>query len=189
MGLRERRAAGRERGARRGAAAVAAGACALYLGAALLVTWPTVTHLGSAFGAAGQEGHGGPSPGDHLQAAYNLWLPGDQLLHGRAPWGDAYQFQPESPERLNPAGWPLGVVFWPLERLVGVVLAWNLLGLLLYVVAGGVTALWLRALGLATGAAVVGGLAFAIAPYRVAQSTEHLLGPLSILLPAALLAW
>jgi len=153
------------------------------------VTWPTAAHLGSSFGGRGQAGHGGPSPGDHLQAVYNLWLPGDQLVHGRAPWLDAYEFQPESPERVNPAGWPLGLVFWPLERLLGPVLAWNLLGLALYVVAGGVTALWLRALGVSVGAAVVGGLVFAIAPYRVAQSTEHLLGPLSILLPAALWAW
>jgi hypothetical protein len=153
------------------------------------VTWPTVAHLGTSFGATGQPGHGGPSPGDHLQAVYNLWLPGDQLVHGRAPWRDAYQFQPESPERVNPAGWPLGAIFWPLEELLGAVLAWNMLGLALYVVAGGVTALWLRALGLGTIAAAVGGLVFAIAPYRVAQSTEHLLGPLSILLPTALLAW
>ena len=153
------------------------------------MTWPTASHLGSSFGARGQPGHGGPSPGDHLQAVYNLWLPGDQLVHGRAPWRDAYEFQPESPERVNPAGWPLAIAFCPLERLLGDVLAWNLLGLALYVVAGGVTALWLRALGVSVGAAIVGGLAFAIAPYRVAQSTEHLLGPISILLPAALWAW
>ena len=189
MGLRRWRAAGPGRDPRRRARAVALGACALYLGAALLVTWPTVRHLDSSFGARGQAGHGGPSPGDHLQAVYNLWLPGDQLVHGRAPWLDAYEFQPETAERVNPAGWPLGLVFWPLERLLGAVLAWNLLGLALYVLAGGVTALWLRALGVSRGAAVVGGLVFAIAPYRVAQSTEHLLGPISILLPAALLAW
>jgi hypothetical protein len=189
MGVRGRRASRRGRDARRRARLVALGAATLYLGAALLVTWPTVAHLGSSFGAAGRPGHGGPSPGDHLQAVYNIWLPGDQLVHGRAPWRDAYQFQPESPQRVNPAGWPLAPVFWPLEELLGAVLAWNLLGLALYVVAGGVTSLWLRALGLDIGAAVVGGLVFAIAPYRVAQSTEHLLGPLSILLPAALLAW
>ena len=32
----------------------------------------------------------------------------------------------------------------------------------------------------------MGGLAFALAPYRVAQSTGHLLGPISMLLPLAL---
>ena len=58
--------------------------------------------------------------------------------------------------------------------------------LLTYVGAGGLAALWLRALGLPLAAALVGGLAFALAPYRVAQSTGHLLGPISMLLPLAL---
>ena len=40
----------------------------------------------------------------------------------------------------------------------------------------------------AFGAALAGGLAFELAPYRVAQSTGHLLGLVSFLLPGALLA-
>jgi hypothetical protein len=47
---------------------------------------------------------------------------------------------------------------------------------------------WLRELALPRGPALVGGLAFAIAPYRVEQSVGHLLGPISILLAAALWA-
>src|SRR5207249_5975606 len=39
------------------------------------------------------------------------------------------------------------------------------------------------------GAALAGGLAFAIAPYRVQQSVGHLLGPISILLPLSLWAF
>ena len=188
MGLRGQRASGRGRDPR-GRARLVALALALYLGAGVVATWPTVTHLRSDFGAAGQERRGGPAPGDHLQAVYNLWLLGDQLEHGRAPWRDRYSFQPESAERVNFAAWPLGVPFWPLERLFGPVAAWNLLGLLLYGAAGGLTAWWLRALGLPVGPALVGGLAFALAPYRVSQSVEHLLGPISVLLPGALLAF
>ena len=45
-----------------------------------------------------------------------------------------------------------------------------------------------RALGLARSAALAGGLVFALAPYRVGQSTGHLLGLIAFLLPAALLA-
>lgn len=60
--------------------------------------------------------------------------------------------------------------------------------LLTYIGAGGLAALWLRALGLGRGAALAGGLAFALAPYRVAQSTGHLLGPVSMLLPLSLWA-
>ncbi len=90
--------------------------------------------------------------------------------------------------RVNAAGWPFAVVFGPLEALFGTVAGWNLFVLLTYVGAGGFAALWLRALGLPLGAALVGGLAFALAPYRVAQSTGHLLGPISMLLPLALYA-
>ena len=48
---------------------------------------------------------------------------------------------------------------------------------------------WLRELGLPRGPALAGGLAFAIAPYRVEQSVGHLLGPISILLPLSLWAF
>jgi hypothetical protein len=187
MGLRGQRAPGRGRDSR-GRGRVVALALALYLAAGVVATWPSARHLGSEFAAAGQAGNGGPSPGDHLQAVYNLWLLGDQLEHGRVPWRDHYSFQPEAPQRANFAAWPLGVPFWPLERLFGPVAAWNLLQLLLYAAAGGLSCWWLRVLGLPLGAALAGGLAFAIAPYRVSQSVEHLLGPISVLLPGALLA-
>ena len=87
---------------------------------------------------------------------------------------------------MNFAGWPFAAVFGPLQALFGTVAGWNLFVLLTYVGAGGFAALWLRALGLPLGAALAGGLAFALAPYRVAQSTGHLLGPISMLLPLAL---
>jgi hypothetical protein len=126
------------------------------------------------------------TPGDHLQTAYALWLPGHQLGRGAAPWLDPYSFQPEVEPRVNVAGWPFAAVFGPLQALFGTVGGWNLFVLLTYVGAGGFAALWLRSLGLELGPALVGGLAFALAPYRVAQSTGHLLGPISMLLPLAL---
>jgi hypothetical protein len=126
------------------------------------------------------------TPGDHLQTAYNLWLPGDQLVRGEAPWLDPYSFQPELEPRVNFAAWPFAVVYGPLRAMLGTVAGWNVFILLTYLGAGGFAALWLRALGLPLGAALAGGLAFALAPYRVAQSTGHLLGPVSMLLPLAL---
>ena len=126
------------------------------------------------------------TPGDHLQTAYALWLPGHQLARGAEPWLDPYSFQPEVEPRVNFAGWPFAVVYGPLQALLGTVAGWNVFVLLTYVGAGGLAALWLRALGLGLGPALVGGLAFALAPYRVAQSTGHLLGPISMLLPLAL---
>lgn len=139
--------------------------------------------------AGGAPGRGEAAPGDHLQTVYHLWLVGHQLAGGRAPWRDPYSFRPESEPTLNFAGWPFGLPFWPLEEALGPVRGWNAFVLLTYLAAGGLTCLWLRSLGLPRGAALAGGLAFAIAPYRVAQSTGHLLGPISMLLQLSLWAF
>ncbi len=139
------------------------------------------------FLAGGAPGHGEAAAGDHLQTAYRLWLPGSQLERGEAPWRDPYSFRPEAKPQLNPAAWPFGLPFWPLERALGVVVGWNVLVLLGLLAAGLLTFLWLRELeGVGWGAALVGGLVFEVAPYRLEQSTEHLLGLISILLPLAL---
>ena len=112
--------------------------------------------------------------------------PAISSARGGAPWLDPYSFQPEVEPRVNFAGWPFAAVYGPLQALFGTVAGWNVFILLTYVGAGGFAALWLRSLGLELGPALVGGLAFALAPYRVAQSTGHLLGPISMLLPLAL---
>ena len=175
----------RLRRAARSRAGVAGLAAALYLAAGLLATSPAVFETDSFLGY-GVAREGRVTPGDHLQTIYNLWLPGHQLGRGAAPWLDPYSFQPEAEERVNFPAWPFAVLFGPLKALFGTVAGWNVFLLLTYVGAGGFTALWLRELGLPRGAALVGGLAFALAPYRVAHSTGHLLGPISILLPLAL---
>ena len=64
----------------------------------------------------------------------------------------------------------------PLQRTLGTVLAWNVFVLLGFLGAGGAAALWLRQMGLRRGAALAGGLAFALAPYLHTQwSAGHLL--------------
>jgi hypothetical protein len=151
----------------------------------VLATAPAVFETDRFLGY-GVAREGRVTPGDHLQTIYNLWLPGHQLGRGAAPWLDPYSFQPETEERVNFAGWPFAALFAPLEAAFGTVAGWNLFLLLTYVGAGGLAALWLRELGLPRGPALVGGLAFALAPYRVAHSTGHLLGPVSLLLPLAL---
>jgi hypothetical protein len=181
-GARLRRAAG-------GRAGFVALALALYLLAGATATWPASRHLRSAFLAGGASGYGEPAPGDHLQTGYRLWLVGHQLEHGRAPWVDPYSFRPEARPQLNYAGWPFGLVAWPFYSAFGPVVGWNLFVLLSYGLAGALACAWLRELGLPRGPALVGGLAFALAPYRVEQSTGHLLGPISVLLPAALWAF
>jgi hypothetical protein len=139
--------------------------------------------------AEGKAGYGEAAPGDHLQTGYNLWLVGHQLERGRAPWRDPYSFQPEVKQRWNFAGWPFGYLYWPLHAVLGTVLAWNVFVLLGFLGAGGFTALWLREVGTPPGASVVGGLAFAMAPYLQAQwSAGHLLAWIAMLLPLSLFA-
>jgi hypothetical protein len=87
---------------------------------------------------------------------------------------------------LNLQGLVFGLPYWPLERMLGLVGAWNAFMLLSHVLAGGLACAWLRELGLPRGPALAGGLVFALAPYRVAQSTGHMLGPVSALLGLAL---
>jgi hypothetical protein len=139
--------------------------------------------------AEGLPAFGEAAPGDHLQTGYNLWLVGHQLEEGQAPWRDPYSFQPMTEPRWNLAGWPYGYVYWPLERAFGTVLAWNVFVLLGFIGAGGLAALWLGELGLRRGATLVGGLAFALAPYLQAQwSAGHLLAWSALLLPLSLYA-
>jgi hypothetical protein len=185
MALWDDRAAGRRR-APRGRSRFVLLACLLYIAAGASATWPALREADESFLARGGSGHGEATPGDHLQSAYNLWLPGHQLERGRAPWRDPYSFQPESEPLFNFQGIVFGFAYWPLEQLLGAVGAWNAFTLLCYVLSGGLGCAWLRALGLSREAAVAGGLVFALAPYRVAQSTGHMLGPVSALLALAL---
>ena len=143
----------------------------------------------TAFLAGGATGNGEASPGDQLQTGYRLWLVGQQLERGAAPWRDPYSLRPATGGTVNPAGWPFGLPAWPLYALFGPVVAWNLFVLLTIFGAGAAALAWLRALGLGRGAALAGGLAFALAPYRMEQSTGHLLGPISLLIPVALWAF
>jgi hypothetical protein len=188
MALRHGRGAGLRRATSRRAGFVALGA-ALYLAAGVAATWPAVQHARSNFLSGGAPAHGEASPGDHLQTLYHYWLVGHQLEHGRAPWRDPYSFRPEAKPQPNYAGWPYGLLFWPLRAVFGQVGGWNVLQLVLYGLAGFFACAWLRELGLPRGPALAGGLAFAIAPYRVEQSVGHLLGPISIMVPLALWAF
>ena len=136
--------------------------------------------------SGGAPGNGEAAPGDHLQSLYHYWLVGHQLERGAAPWLDPYTFRPEAKPQPNFAGWPFGFLFWPLGAAFGLVAGWNLLQIVVYVLAGLFACAWLRELGLPRGPALAGGLVFALAPYRVQQSVGHVLGPISILLPLAL---
>ena len=145
-------------------------------------------HIDGRYLARPAAAHGEAAAGDHLQLGWAFWLPGHQLEQGGAPWADPYTFRPEATASPNLQGWLYGIPYWPLRALLGDIWAYNLVVLLSIIAAGALTCWWLRALGLERGAALVGGLVFALAPYRLGQSTGHLLGLIAFLLPAVLLA-
>jgi hypothetical protein len=154
----------------------------------VLATWPAIRHADGRYLARPAPGYGEAVAGDHLQLRWSFWLLGHQVESVAAPWADPYSFRPEAEAAPNVQGWLLGIPYWPLDRLFGGTWAYDLLVLLSVVAAGSFTCWWLRALGVERGAALVGGLVFALAPYRLGQSTGHLLGLVSFLLPAMLLA-
>jgi hypothetical protein len=163
-------------------------ALALYSACALWATWPAVRHVDGHYLARPAAGHGEAAAGDHLQLGWAFWLVGHQLERARSPLSDPYSFRPEADAPPNLQGWLLGLPYWPLRALAGDVWAYDLIVLLSFVAAAGLACWWLRALGLSRAAALVGGLVFCLMPYRVGQSTGHLLGLVSFLLPATLLA-
>ena len=163
-------------------------ALALYAACALWATWPAIRHVDDHYLARPAAGHGEAAAGDHLQLGWSFWLVGHQLGDGRSPFSDPYSFRPESEAPPNLQGWLLGLPYWPLRAAFGDVWAYDLLVLLAFVAAGCLACWWLRALGLSRGASLLGGLVFCLMPYRVGQSTGHLLGLVSVLLPATLLA-
>ncbi len=154
-----------------------------------MATAPAIGRLTSAFISTGSHGYGEVAAGDHLQSVYRFWLVGHQLGRGAAPWRDPYSFQPLAEPQTILAGWPFGIPFWPLDALFGPVVAWNLLLLAGIVLSGLATSGWLRTLALGPWAAALGGLVFAIAPYRLAQSSGHILGWLALFIPVALWAF
>jgi hypothetical protein len=189
MAVRNRRGAGLRRAARgRALAPLWLRLSALYGAAAVLAAWPGLLDFRSHYLAGGSDGNGEAAVGDHGQAVYRFWLFGHSLGEGEAPWRDPYSFQPVVEPQLALGGWPFGFPFWPLDAAFGPVVAWNILLLASVVAAGLLTYGWLRTLELGQLAAALGGLAFALAPYRLAQSSDHVLGWVAVLLPLTLLA-
>jgi hypothetical protein len=160
----------------------------LFVVAAVAAVGNELDDFGTAFLSTGLPGHGEAAIGDHNQTGYWFWLVGHQLESGAAPWIDPYSFQPIMEPQVVFGGLPFGLAYWPLEAAFGAVIAWNVLLIAIVALAGVLAYAWLRSLDLPVAAALVGGLAFELAPYRLAQSGGHLLGWVAVFLPLALLA-
>ena len=80
----------------------------------------------------GEPRDGRVTPGDHLQTAYALWLPGHQLARG-AELARSLQLPAGDRAQVNFSGWPFATVYGPLQALLGTVAGWNVFVLLTYV--------------------------------------------------------
>ena len=105
--------------------------------------------------------------GDYLQFYYYLWLVQDRLLAGASFLRDPYQFAVDGPRPNLPNIFlPAALLFVPLSAL-GPRLAYNLLVLLSFPMAGLAATLLARRYGASRPGAAVAGVVFACAPYRV----------------------
>jgi hypothetical protein len=163
-------------------------ALVLYAACALWATWPAIRHVDGHYLARPAAGYGEAAAGDHLQLGWAFWLVGHQLSGADSPLADPYSFRPEAEAPANLQGWLLGAPYWPLAAAFGDVWAYDLIVLASFLLAGGFACWWLRSLGLSRPAALLGGAVFCLMPYRVGQSTGHLLGLVAFLLPSLLLA-
>ena len=157
--------------AERFGAGAAVAVVAVFLALGIVFTFPLVAHLadGLPFTAVPTEGREVLQrvQGDYLQFYYYLWLVRDRLLDGASFLRDPYQFAVNGPRLNLPNTFlPFAIPYVALSAL-GPRLAYNLLVLLSFPLAGLPTALLLHRYGVRRAGAAVGGAVFACLPYRV----------------------
>lgn len=170
-------------------AALGVFAAFLLLGTAY--TAPLVAHLPDALPYAQVPPEGRETAwrvqGDSLQFYYYLWLVRDRLLSGASVLRDPYQFAVDGPRLNLPNTFlPVALLYVPLAA-AGPRLAYNILVLLSFPLAGLTAALLVHRYGVGRWAALVAGAIFACAPYRVgALLGGHPAGLAYVLAPLAL---
>lgn len=149
-------------------------ALALFVGFLVLgvaFTYPLVHHLTDAlpYTAVPSPGHElvWRAHGDYLQFYYYLWLFREGLLRRTPLLRDPYQFATGDPPWNLPGSFiPLGLLYAALAPM-GTLTAYNLLVLLSFPFSGLAMAAWLHRITGSWLAGTVGGVVYALAPYRL----------------------
>jgi len=141
----------------------ASSAFIVYVLATLVLTWPLARGLTHDI------------PGDFGDPLFTMWVLSWDLTHLGPGWWSANIFHPHPlslaySEHFLPQALTVAPVFYLTRNPI---LCYNLLFLSSFVLAGVGTFLLTRELTGSTRAAFIGGLLFAFAPYRIAQ-TSHL---------------
>src|SRR5262249_49481856 len=132
-----------------------AGACVLYLGLALVYTWPLAISWWRAIPA------NGIGRLDGWQAAWHLWWTAQALAQGHNPYDTLLLFYPDGVNLFRQTlSAPLGVLMAPLTLSAGPVVAYNMALLLSFVLCGLFTYLLAYHLTGDTLAALVAGALF-----------------------------
>jgi hypothetical protein len=141
--------------------------------------WPVVGHLRTRILSDG---------GDGAAYLWNLWQIPHALVHGHNPFDTRDIFFPVGAHTAFNTNMPLvGVVSWPLQKLLGLGVAANLLQLAAVVLSGFGAYLLAEHVSGNRPASFVAGAAFTFAPYRFVHAAHYDLSHLEVL-PFGLLA-
>lgn len=161
---------------------------ALVLAGALWVITPEAIGWSEGFIASPQLFDSPIHPGDHLQMSYYLWLWSHSITtFSHLPWADVFQFAATGHVTSQPFGWPLVLIFVPIDLVMGPIVGYNALVWLAFLGSAWATYALVRELGCSRAAGAVAGFAFAFAPFRLVQATGHVNALLAPLLPLMLL--
>jgi hypothetical protein len=133
-----------------------------------MLTWPVLPRLTTHLA-------GGPDL-DLWVFQWNNWWLKEALHRGIGPYYTDLLFYPQGVSlTAHSFNWGMSAVWLLIEPLGGPVAAYNLTLLLTFVLSGYATYLLVRELTGHTSAAFIAGLVFAFCPYRLSQSTAHIL--------------
>lgn len=139
---------------------------AVFVVLAAVLTWPLPQYLALRYPAESLEG-----AQDLWQNIWNLWWAGEALRRGIDPFLTDMLFFPNGGSLLfHPLNLTQGLLSVPLQQAFGMVVAYNLLALLSFVLSGYAVALLARAHGCGWWAGLAGGLAYTAAAFHF----EHL---------------
>jgi hypothetical protein len=146
-----------------------------YLFLALALTYPIVSNLATAVPVDHQIPGWRPGDGDPWQSLWGFWLLKQSVMTtGTIPFTTDLLFYP--------LGTSIGMVVLvllpglavlPLVAMLGPVVAYNVVMLVAFVLAGYAAFLLVRTVTGHSGAAFLGGLVFAFSPYHMAHALEH----------------
>lgn len=142
---------------------------------AVVVTYPLVTRLDSAF-IANEFGQV-----DGFLSIWNLWWAAQAIQHGQSPFHTPLLFYPQGLDLFWLwLSFPNGVVAFPLTTLAGPLIAYNITILAGYIFGGYTAFLFVRHVCRDTAAALVAGAIYTLTPFHMRRVLDAVMDTASI---------